>query len=187
MDRNTITGLVLIFAILIGYSLWMTPSEEERLANQHRLDSIANVNRINDSLRNVALLKKSQQDSIRGSQETIQSDGIQETPNDNSTSAPVVNRDKFGVFANSSFVKENSPYEIENDLMKIKISPYGGKIVSVLLKEFQTFDSLPLELFDEQATNFGLTFFAKNRKIQTNNLYFQASDISSLKVSGSQK
>jgi YidC/Oxa1 family membrane protein insertase len=189
MDRNTITGLVLIFAILIGYSLWMTPSEEERLANQHRLDSIANVNRINDSLRNIALLEKNKQDSIRNS---VTAQDIEETPtssnnNTNTANQPVVNRDRFGAFANSSVVKNDNLYEIENDLMKIKISPYGGKIVSVLLKEFQTFDTLPLELFDEKATNFGLTFFANNRKIQTNNLYFQASDVQGLKVSGSQE
>ena len=50
MDRNTITGLVLIFGILIVYSIWMTPSQEEREALRQKQDSILMVQRIQDSL-----------------------------------------------------------------------------------------------------------------------------------------
>ena len=39
MNRNTIIGLLLIFAILIGYSLWMTPSQEEKEAFKRKQDS----------------------------------------------------------------------------------------------------------------------------------------------------
>ena len=30
MDKNTITGLVLIGILLVGFSIWSTPSEEQR-------------------------------------------------------------------------------------------------------------------------------------------------------------
>lgn len=42
MDRNTITGLVVIALILIGYSYFMSPSKEE-LKAMHVRDSIARV------------------------------------------------------------------------------------------------------------------------------------------------
>ena len=44
MDKNTVTGLLLIFAILIGYSLWTRPSREEIARRQRQQDSIAIVN-----------------------------------------------------------------------------------------------------------------------------------------------
>jgi len=184
MDRNTITGLVLIFAILIGYSFWMTPSEEENLATQHRLDSISAVNAKNESLRKAAQFEKNRQDSIQKS--GIISDN-QAVSDQNAAPTSSIDRDKYGIFANSSSATKSKFHEIENDLMKIKISAQGGKIVSVQLKEFQTFDTLPLLLFDEQAAKFGLTFFANNRKIDTDKLFFQASDEYGMKVSGPEK
>lgn len=42
MDKNTITGFVLIAALLIGFGWWNKPSEEE-IAQQRTQDSIANV------------------------------------------------------------------------------------------------------------------------------------------------
>ena len=41
MDRNTLTGLVLIGAILIGYSWWMQPSQEELEAQRKEKEAAA--------------------------------------------------------------------------------------------------------------------------------------------------
>ncbi|RLD49802.1 MAG: hypothetical protein DRJ05_20485, partial [Bacteroidetes bacterium] len=172
----------------------MTPSEEERLATQHRLDSISDVNVKKESLIKAAQFERDRQDSIQKSGEFQEN---QTASNQATAPTPNVDRDKSDIFANSSFAKENKFFEIENDLIKIKISSQGGKIVSVQLKEFQTFDTLPLLLFDEQAAKFGLTFFvnnrkadadlAQNRKIDTDKLFFQASDEYGMKVSGPEK
>ena len=51
MDKNTIIGFVMIAAILIGYSIYSQPSEEE-IAQQKelaRLDSIQNAKNKNDA------------------------------------------------------------------------------------------------------------------------------------------
>ena len=45
MDKNTITGLVIIFLILIGFSYFTRPSEEQMKAIQRQQDSIAQVER----------------------------------------------------------------------------------------------------------------------------------------------
>ena len=57
MDRNTITGLVIIALILIGYSYFMSPSKEE-LKAMHVRDSIARV----EAQRAAALEKEHQAD-----------------------------------------------------------------------------------------------------------------------------
>jgi len=170
MDKNTIYGLVLVFAILIGWSVWMTPSQEEKEALKHRQDSIARVNWVRDSLAMVKKEESAKLDSIQKSQAqaaTIESPGAV-------SSAPVsqTDRDKLGVFANSG-VGANDHYYIENDLLKITVSARGGKIVGVELKDFHTYDSLPLVPFDTSSVQFGLTFFANNRIINTNDLYFR--------------
>ena len=58
--------------------------------------------------------------------------------------------------------------------MTLKISAKGGKIHSIILKGFQTFDSLPLSLFDGDSSRFGIEFNTQDLKfINTNDLYFK--------------
>ncbi len=169
MDRNNIIGIALILGILIGYSIWMMPSEEEKAALQRKQDSIAQVQRTQDSIRTIQLEAQLKADSIKKTEEVaVETSNITET----SSSVLDVNRDKLGVFANSS-VGEDKIYWLESDRHKIGVSAKGGKVVSVQLKRYQTYDSLPLNLFNPEKTNFGLTFFANNRIINTNELYFQ--------------
>ncbi len=176
MDRNTIIGLVLIFAILIGYSIWMTPSKEEQLARQQRLDSIVQVKRTEDSIARAMAKQREIQDSIVNAQTTqVSSNNTTEDLTGNTTGTSIASpevRDRLGVFANSS-VGDDQIYYIGNELQEIGISAKGGKVVSVRLKEFQTFDSLPLVLFNQEKTNFGLIFFVNGRIINTDELYFK--------------
>jgi len=179
MNRNTIIGLLLIFVILIGYSLWMTPSQEEKEKFKRKQDSTLQARRMQDSVSLLRFIEQKKQDSIRAAQQT----GSQTETSAGTTGTESVNRDKLGVFAGSS-VGTDGIYQIENDFMKIGISAKGGKIISVELKNYRTYDSLPLVLFDPGKTNFGLTFFANNRIINTNDLYFQPAESSEMRVSG---
>jgi len=79
--------------------------------------------------------------------------------------------DQFGAFGAVAIGSEQF-YTLENNLMKITFSNKGGRIYSVELKNFQTHDSLPLTLFDGPDTKFGLNFFAQNRTIETEQLFF---------------
>jgi YidC/Oxa1 family membrane protein insertase len=172
MNRDTIIGLILIFAILVGYSVWMTPSKEERAKRQQQLDSIAQVQKIQDSIAAVKYEEKRKQDSIQNALELEQAADLESATTATTTSS-TLNRDKLGIFANSSTGEDNI-FTLENNLTKLGISAKGGKVVLAELKEFQTYDSLPLILFDPDKTHFGLTFFAANRIIKTDELYFQA-------------
>ena len=54
MDKKSIIGLVLIFAIFIGYMFWVSPSKEEMAERQRVYDSTMQANleaqRIEDSI-----------------------------------------------------------------------------------------------------------------------------------------
>lgn len=181
MDRNTITGLILIFAILIGYSIWMTPSAEEQEALARKRDSIAAVKRAEDSLAMIRAKEQQIKDSLLRAAQPV-------------TPVPANNPAQFdsaqltgqlGVFAPAA-IGTDTTYTIENELMKLWISSRGGKIVQVQLKNYTTWDSLPLIPFDPESTEFGLSFFAGNRLIQTDKLYFQPAGVSGpIMVTGS--
>jgi len=173
MNRNTILGLVIIFGIMIGYSLWMKPSKEEKAESQ----------RINDSL---MLVQQQRLDSIQAAQALAEIQAAQaaeeeklepdeaDTPEATTYTDDDLNdlKDKLGIFSNAA-IEDTRSYYIENDLFKIEISAKGGKIISVELKDYKTYDSLPLILFDPETVHFGFTFFANNRIINTDELYYK--------------
>jgi YidC/Oxa1 family membrane protein insertase len=164
MNKNNLTGILLIGAIFVAWSLWMTPSKEEQKTKQRR-DSIAKVQQRQRVLSDSVMQLKAEQQSItsaKAENSSIEFTGSQE-----------VDRSKYGVFANSS-VGEEKIIEVESDRLKLKFSNKGGRILSVEIKDYRTFDSLPLVLFDSNSANkFGLVFFQGRQDINTQNLYFQ--------------
>jgi len=94
--------------------------------------------------------------------------------------------DAYGVFANAA-QGEQEYYIIENDLIKIKVSSKGGRIVAAFIKNYDTFDTLPVNLIDEQRSRFNFTFFVQNRNIKTEDLYFLADDKRDINVTGEKK
>ena len=161
MDRNSILGIVLIFAILVVFSIINQPSKEEIEATRHRRDSIALVE-AEKARQNEQMQQQDLQDipsEITAPDSLAESNQLQEKI------------DQFGVFGTAA-AGEQEFYTLENNLMKITFTNKGGRIYSVELKNYQTHDSLPLILFDGDETLFGLNFFAQNRSIQTDQLFF---------------
>lgn len=81
--------------------------------------------------------------------------------------------DLYGAFSDAA-TGDNDFITLENNKVELKISLKGGKVYSARLKDFKTFDSRPLILFNGDSTVFGFNFFsADNRPIKTNDLYFK--------------
>ncbi|MDB4925430.1 MAG: yidC [Mucilaginibacter sp.] len=72
---------------------------------------------------------------------------------------------------------------LENKDLRIKLTTLGGRIYSVELKNFKTFDKKPLILFDGDANKFGFSFAAGVANINTNERYFTPS-AAGLQVTG---
>lgn len=159
MDRNSITGIVLIAVILIIFSVLNRPSQEEIDSARRRQDSLEIVR---------------QQQPEQEAPQVMQEDPAEEIIPKEADTAEIMNgfQDLYGVFAPAATGKDEV-YTIENENIKLEISARGGRPWSVQLKEYQTWDSLPLKLFEGDGNSFGLNFFAQNRSIATNELYFQ--------------
>ncbi len=161
MDKKSIIGIVLIFAILVVFSIINQPSKEEIEAAKHRQDSIAQV-----ELQKAILEQQQQAEQQSKNTAFAASDSV------GAVNELQIKTDELGVFGATAIGTEEFT-TLENNLMKITFSNKGGRIYSVQLKDYTTHDSLPLLLFDGPETIFGLNFFAQNRSIQTNQLYFK--------------
>jgi YidC/Oxa1 family membrane protein insertase len=83
-------------------------------------------------------------------------------------------KNQFGHFGNAA-IGEDGTIVIENEVLAITVSKQGGHPLSVQLKDYQTHDSMPLMLFEGAENKFALEFYSDNRKINTQDLYFQPS------------
>ncbi len=161
MDKKSIIGIGLIFAILVVFSLLNQPSKEEIAATKRKQDSIARV-----AAEIAVQQQKIQQEQAN---QQIITNNVDTAIGEVSLQNKI---DEFGVFGAASIGEEEFT-TLENNLMEITISNKGGRIYSVRLKDYQTHDSLPLFLFDGPEVLFGLNFFAQNRSIQTDKLFFK--------------
>jgi len=167
MDRNTIVGIALIFLILIGFSYFNRPSDEQVAAAKRQRDSIEMVRIENEK----KIIAEKQQEEIQAAITASAENDSLVLEEENAR------KEKFGVFAGASTGKEKF-YVIENNLMKVTFSNKGGRIYSVELKNYKTYDGKPLMLFEGNTSKFGLNFFAQNRSLETQSFYFTPSDSS---------
>lgn len=160
MNKNSIIGIVLIIGILVGWSIWVTPSKEEIARQREIQDSIYQANRaryIADSIRFMEAQKAAEQQLSTQSETNVASDAVM--------------RDKYGVFTTTAKGEEQL-YTIENDVLKMTLTTKGAYVKTVELKDYKTWDSLPLIGFDENTSKFNLSFFASNRNVNTIDLFF---------------
>ena len=165
MDRNTIIGLEIIGLLLVGYSIFTKPAREAQMAERQRLDSLARAEQIRDMA--AAPYQSNEAQSIQTETESVI----------DTTSVRRLN-EELGDFATSATGTEEKVV-LENDIMELTFSTLGGRPYTVRLKDYQTHDSLPLNLFDGDSTIFALQFFADNRGINTGKLYFKPDIITS--------
>jgi YidC/Oxa1 family membrane protein insertase len=158
MDRNTIIGIVLIFVILVVFSILSKPSKQQQEAARRLQDSIEMV-RQKEAL-NAAAQRTIQTDTVSATAKTAIKDG-----------ESAKQKAEFGTFSTALEGKQEF-YTLENKLIKLVISNKGGRPYSVELKKYHRSDSIPLKLFDGDSSLFSLDFFSQNRTISTQNLYF---------------
>lgn len=167
MDKNSALGLTLILLIFLGFNYMNMPTEEERVEAQRVHDSIAVVEEQNARLNETAI-----EEAITDPNRT-QEAAIPETVVKDSA-ALAEYKNQFGEFGDAS-TGEDGTVVIENDVLAITVNKKGGHPLSVELKNYQTYDSLPLLLFDGPENKFSLDFFAKNNRVSTQELYFNPS------------
>jgi len=170
MDKNSIIGIVLIFAVLVVTSIVTQPSKEK----------IAAARKQQDSLQRVEMLRQQQmaeEQKVAAAEVDLRPDSVKEAEQLQNMES------QLGVFSVAA-QGEDQFYTLENNLVKITFSAKGGKIYSVELKDFKTHDQKPLILFDGPENQFGLNFFSNNRSIQTDQLFFRTASPAAVVVNG---
>ncbi len=150
MDKKSIIGLVLIFLVFVGYMFWIRPSEEE-IAERMRQDSVRRVELMRaDSIANADAERQHVHDSL-----------AQLTITDSSSVDSAAYRQKMtegmGVFA-SNVSNPRINLSIKNNLMSTQLSSLGASVQNVVLSDYVTFDSMPLEIITPGVNNMDLNF-----------------------------
>ncbi|RYD76820.1 MAG: hypothetical protein EOP53_14015, partial [Sphingobacteriales bacterium] len=156
MDRNTITGIVLIALILITSTFFLknTPEAEKNAVTTLQTDSLANKN---------AAVVTAQDSTVNAVSDSARNAGLP------------------AGWANFTS-GENKSVTLENEDVKINISSKGGKVNRVELKKYKAYNGDPVILVKEDANKFGFNFAAGNTTVNTENLYFTPTGVSAKAV-----
>lgn len=171
MNKNSIIGIILIFGILFGYSILTKPSEEEvfeKAQKEARIDSLRKIKAADD------LIKLDSLKASRANEESLATLNAADPNDTSSTAISNVDLEKqklYGVFYHS-LEGEDKDITIETDLMKLKVSSLSGAVTYAEIKDYVTYDSLPLVLFTKETSNF--SFLLNDQRVQSGDLYFEA-------------
>lgn len=155
VDIQSIIGFVLIGAILI-WMLYNNATEEQNVEEGTKTEQVQEDSADQDNL----VKPPQEQDAEIGS---------------DSAALEQAQR-KLGAFGYSATLPSanGGTTTLENDLLELKISNKGGYIEEARLKEYKTYDSIPVYLVKDGNASFNLNLkTADGRSLDTRNLFFQ--------------
>lgn len=192
MDRNTITGLILIFAVFIGFSIYngsrMNKSYKAVIEVADSLYAAGDLENARAEYINALRFKPNQPEAVgkvneinrmlgfvpatQGTDTMPASDSVSDSPSARLQEKAEPDSGRFGAFGAAASGTDEF-ITLENNRIELKIATRGGRVYSARLKDYVTHDSLPLILFSGDSTIFGFNFYtADNKAVQTNDLYF---------------
>jgi YidC/Oxa1 family membrane protein insertase len=153
MDKNTFTGLFLIM-IIMGVSFYFMKPDQAALKKEQLKAHADSIKR----------------GDIKAPQSTAKfadsAKDLADKPVD-----PAVLKSPFG----AATVGTQTLVTLENNDIIVKLTNQGGRVYSVELKNYKTYNGQPLVLFDGAKNHFGLNFTAGNNSINTDKLFFTPS------------
>ena len=154
LDINSIIGFVLIFGILLGWMYLRQPTPEELEAQKAQQEQLEEQNNTTD-----------QQD---------EQPAIVERPTVNLNDSTAVANYKSAVGAFGFTQASEGVTILENEVLYLEIGNKGGQVIQAKMKNFVTYDSIPVYLIKEGNSDFGLTFTTNdNRVLETQDLFFE--------------
>lgn len=155
MNKSNLTGFVLIFAIMMGFSWYQSRQYRKQAEAQAQLDSIARV----EQMAAMAM------DSMNRAQGLVPE-----------TEVKVMN---MPVYKDSMLTEARlasaSYYKLENDKVEIEFTTKGAQPYSVKIKDYKAYDSTDLYLIKPQASEYGISLFA-GENINTKDFVFQVAE-----------
>ncbi|ERT56335.1 membrane protein insertase, YidC/Oxa1 family [Prevotella sp. BV3P1] len=151
MDKNTITGLVLMGLLLIGFSWWSQPSSEQK-AEMMRQDSIA------------AVMKQKAETSKKNAEakHLAEQKAKQEA-------------DTTSLF-HEALQGEAQDIVLKNEKLQLTLNTKGGTVTKAVIKGFKDKEgNKDVTLLDENVHSLNFTLSTKDTNIATQDLFFQPS------------
>lgn len=173
MDKNSIIGLLIIAAMIIGYSIYTQPSQEQ-LAQQKELqlqDSIKTAQEKKELIKEETVLEVEEAEIEKDSIGLVQAD-----------------QNRIAAFGDLANATQGTAEDIiiENDKYKAIVNTRGGLLTYLEIKGYQTYDSLPLVMFEQSKSLQNLVFdYPGFGRINFTDLYFE-SNKSKINLSGEQ-
>jgi len=148
-DYNSFIGMILLGAIM----LWYFNTNKPEIAPEK-----TTTEQISDSNKNTTSPKKLPEASV------ILTDSLKQIE--------VLN--KLGAFSYSALRGKQETKVLENELLKLTVDTKGGQIVEALIKNYTTYDSLPLYMVKDKNSSFNINFeTTDNRILNTKDLLFE--------------
>ena len=146
MDKNTVTGFILIALVLIGFSWWSRPSEAQ-LQEMARQDSIAQVEKakLQAQLDKQALAAEATREAVVDSTSVL-----------------------FAARQGSA-----QTIMLKNELLSVGISTQGGVVESATLRNYNNQQGKNVVLLSKAESNFHYALATKNENILSEGIYFQ--------------
>lgn len=162
MDKKGLIGLLLIAGILFAWQYMNQPSPEEiaKMKAQAKQDSV-----------NIAIHKDEETPAPEAvvTSNVMVADSTNPSASDSLENVAMVS--KYGTLANSATGTEEYT-TITTPILTTVFSNKGGRMVSVEINNYQTYDSLPLLLFTEDSTHLDFAFNFENRTLKASDFYF---------------
>lgn len=150
-DINSFVGMILLAGVML---YWLNTQKPE--------EPITPTNEVNTETTKTTTIEK---DSVK-TKEVVVSDSIQ-----NETL-----KNQLGAFAYSGINAQEGETVLENDLVKLVIDNKGGQIKVAEIKNYVTYDSLPLYMVKDNNASFNINFgTTDNRILNTKDLFFEPS------------
>ena len=152
MDKNTITGIVLIALLFIGFTWWSQPSEEEIKAQQEQLAQ-------QEAAKDKAA--KAEKDAVKAQRERA----LQQTLEDSTA-----------LFHNA--LKGTAQNEVlKNKHVELTFNTKGATVEKAVIKGYKDNikEKKDVVLFDKNEQSLNYTLVAKETNISTQDLYFNVS------------
>ena len=150
-DKNSFIGILLLGAIMLWF---MYSSQEEVLPTENTTEQVVDTKNITTPA------------ITQNTTNTIVNDSLKN----------VALQSKLGAFAYGAQTATEGTTVLENDLLKLVVDNKGGQIIEALLKNYKTYDSLPLYIIKNNNASFNLNFgTTDNRILNTKDLLFTPS------------
>lgn len=162
MDKNTITGFVLIAAVLFGYSFWAQKNAEEAEANRPKTEQTD---------KKPAADKAQAEAQATSAQTTVQTDST-----------------ALFFDSHAAGAANATPVVLKNGKIEATINPVGGLISSVQLSEYKSYaeyhngGTKALPLYTEADARTQFVFETKDENITTSDYVFTAENVTDTTV-----